>query len=838
MSKRFFRDLDEDDSEEEAIFKTIQSNESNTTHGNRSIKPLEFMYGAGTPTATSSTRTNGVSAMNLAPNTNSSISVPRKKRKKFLDDSSSDDHFDSAPSTGRSQRANIFSSSNVVDGKDIAHSLSQVSSQSPPKKHKRIADFFADSDIDADDISVDIAKNVHEEEADSMPKATSASSSSAGDGAIDFVATYGLVERSYGDEYRPYVESGEYKQANQELILYASDEKRLVLHKYAARQLLNHQVEGAKWLAKKFVEKRGGILGGKNKYLLLLLKIDDPYKMIILFLDEMGLGKTIQVAAFLNALYGKTGTSDVDKEWMRLKKRHDSSTEYPSATCKSYCEVLPTLIICPKTLVDNWKRELNKWGYFLLDILTADLDHDDADSIISRALIQRSELVLISYSQVGKFCQALSKVHWNVVIYDEGHLLKNPNNQTYERIAMINKSDCRLILTGTPLQNNLGELWALLHLLDKARYPDKKTFSKEIERPMKLGMSSHASKEDVKLAKKAQEVVDEIISDCLIQRKKNVLTGDSALKGKDEIIVLCDLSTLQQELYEYCLSLPDFENVRFHATLCPCNSGAMRAKCCPEFRFPYQRSLLPNQFKIDERAALWKEFHSNNNPCNPDRRVACPLCILLPCLNTLSKIASHPMLIQADPKSADVEKQNKTERFISATFPPDLVEKLGGTKRSNRFMTMKSTEISGKMKTLREMLAHFIRNDEKSLVFSIRTQVLDVLEAMCIAEGWKFLRLDGQTATKRRQQLVDEYNKDGDLMIFLISSKAGGVGLNLCSANKVIIFDVDWNPVVDMQSQDRAYRIGQMEHVSVYRLVAKGTIEEVNYVLQLNLECN
>lgn len=171
--------------------------------------------------------------------------------------------------------------------------------------------------------------------------------------------------------------------------------------------------------------------------------------------------------------------------------------------------------------------------------------------------------------------------------------------------------------------------------------------------------------------------------------------------------------------------------------------------------------------------------------------------------------------------------------FIENSLCPATQSMLGGPYKDNNILSHNNTETSGKMKTLQMMLDYFTGISEKTLVFSYSTMMLDILEDFIKSRGWNFLRLDGNTNTNIRQSLVNKFNNNKSYEIFLISSKAGGLGLNLKSATKVIIFDMSWNPSVDMQAQDRAYRIGQGEHVSVYRLVAKGTIEEVVYMKQL-----
>jgi SNF2 family DNA or RNA helicase len=167
------------------------------------------------------------------------------------------------------------------------------------------------------------------------------------------------------------------------------------------------------------------------------------------------------------------------------------------------------------------------------------------------------------------------------------------------------------------------------------------------------------------------------------------------------------------------------------------------------------------------------------------------------------------------------------------TLPQDLQNQLGGPIRTSVFTEKGKPDASGKMLTLQQLLRIFTDQGDKTLVFSQWTRMLDIIEDFVKARGWEYRRLDGSTPLPNRQKYVDEFNNTPAVQLFLISSKAGGLGLNLKSASKVIIFDMNWNPTVDQQAQDRAYRYGQTEHVSVYRLVTKGTVEEVVYMRQL-----
>jgi len=153
--------------------------------------------------------------------------------------------------------------------------------------------------------------------------------------------------------------------------------------------------------------------------------------------------------------------------------------------------------------------------------------------------------------------------------------------------------------------------------------------------------------------------------------------------------------------------------------------------------------------------------------------------------------------------------------------------------RSENFFDLSDPSHCGKLFVLGKLLKAFSERKEKVLVFSWSTQTLDILQAFCVRQAYRHHRLDGGTPSKQRQGLVDEFNSSPSAFVFLCSTKAGGVGINLQSASKVVVFDVNWNPSYDQQAQDRAYRIGQTKEVSVFRLVCQGTVEELVYMRQL-----
>jgi hypothetical protein len=268
-----------------------------------------------------------------------------------------------------------------------------------------------------------------------------------------------------------------------------------------------------------------------------------------------------------------------------------------------------------------------------------------------------------------------------------------------------------------------------------------------------------------------------------------------------------------------------------------------RKKCCHQRPLNYLR-FDAGQEMYDPRAPLWRWQHQHlidgQGNEDEDECLFCPFCISFAALDKLYKLSSHVSLLQVRKHPREFVEGTKGWKdaqkaldFARVAFPEDVVESLlGGYFREDGIMN-DHINLSGKMKVLAELLVEFDRRDDRLLIFSFSTQTLDLIQNFVKAQGYSFLRLDGSTPTKLRQGLVDQYQKDDSVFLFLISTKAGGLGLNLTAANVVIVFDVDFNPSNDEQSQDRAYRIGQKRDVLVIRLVSRGTVEELKYIRQI-----
>jgi len=560
----------------------------------------------------------------------------------------------------------------------------------------------------------------------------------------------------------------------------------------------------------------------------------------VCILADMGMGKTIQVIALLLAIFRKQGNSR-DLRENRRRRGLKSGEGYPP----------PCLVVVPSSVVANWGKELSIWGHFMF---TCCHSKSSVEQALAELRQGHLEVLVIGYSQMTINVSGLAGVTWSAVFFDEGHGLMNRKTEKYVAALQIGKNNScrtRMTLTGTPIQNKMEELWAILNLITQERFQTLENFKEHFSAPIRNAMSTkHAMAPAV--IQRGNERGQELhaMMECyMLKRKKESLVGEQKLKGKMEWVVLSDLTRLQRALYTHLMSLPDFENVRYAKLQCPCRSGLMRKECCDEYIRPVARGGgFP---ALDPRAALWHQMHPDGISCTK-----CPSCISLPVQNKLRCIYNDPALLQAPSASAaasyealhveDDTMEGRRDRIISAinqdiakvqtashdahkkvvdfltiSMPPDLLTELGGVYREREQQLFKEADQrSGKMSDLSILLQRFRDEGHKTLVFSESTKVLDLIEIQLKFGGWTFLRLDGTTSIKARAGLVDDFNRNSTIGVFLISSKAGGMGLNLTSATRVVHFDVNWNPTVDQQAQDRAYRIGQDQPVSVYELNA------------------
>lgn len=450
--------------------------------------------------------------------------------------------------------------------------------------------------------------------------------------------------------------------------------------------------------------------------------------------DEMGLGKTLQCIALM---------------WTLLKQ----SPEAGKTTIQK------CVIACPSSLVRNWANELVKWlgpdavNPFAIDgkATKAELTQQLRQWCIATGRAVTRPVLIVSYETLRLNCEELSNTPIGLLLCDEGHRLKNGESQTFEALNGLNVQR-RVILSGTPIQNDLSEYFSLLSFANPGLLGTQAEFRKHYEIPILKGRDANGTDADRQKGDERLAELLAVVNKFIIRRTNDILS--KYLPVKYEHVVFCSLSKFQLDLYNFFISSPEI------------------------------KSLLRGK---------------GSQP--------------LKAIGMLKKLCNHPDLLNLS------EDLPGSDEF----FPADYVPKdARGRDREVK------TWYSGKMTVLDRMLAR-IRQDtnDKIVLISNYTQTLDIFEKLCRHRGYGSLRLDGTMNVNKRQKLVDKFNNpEGEEFVFLLSSKAGGCGLNLIGANRLLLFDPDWNPAADQQALARVWRDGQKKDCFVYRFIATGTIEE------------
>ncbi|KAJ4302286.1 hypothetical protein N0V88_002429 [Collariella sp. IMI 366227] len=520
-----------------------------------------------------------------------------------------------------------------------------------------------------------------------------------------------------------------------------------------AQYLRDYQIAGVKFLHQRFVYQKGCILG-----------------------DDMGLGKTVQVAAFLTAAFGKTGDERDTKRMRKMRRAGDHW--YPRV-----------LIVCPGSLIQNWKNELNRWGWWHVDVYHGPGKED----VLQAARAGRLEIMITTYVTYKKMREAVNEVEWDCVVADECHVLKDRRSETTQAMDCVNAL-CRIGLTGTAIQNKYEELWTLLNWTNPGHFGTLTEWSNTITKPLTVGQSHDATLKQLSIARTtAKKLVQNLLPDFFLRRMKTLIAHQ--LPKKSDKVVFCPLTDIQSEAYQNFLDGVQINFIMSASELCDCGSGRKGGWCCHKF--------LPD-------GKSW-------------------MSAVFPSIMMLQKIANHLTLLI--PSVSDPNVKHGTELKVLQTCVPEGWEELYRNRDS--MLNLANPEFCGKWKILRKLLRFWHENGDKVLVFSHSVRLLRILQHLFHNTSYNVSFLDGSLSYEDRQKVVDDFNSDPSQFAFLISTKAGGVGLNITSANKVVIFDPHWNPSYDLQAQDRAYRIGQIRDVDVFRLVSAGTIEEIVYARQI-----
>ncbi|XP_029019312.1 DNA excision repair protein ERCC-6-like 2 isoform X2 [Betta splendens] len=498
--------------------------------------------------------------------------------------------------------------------------------------------------------------------------------------------------------------------------------------------------------------------------------------------DDMGLGKTVQVIGFLAAVLHKTGT------WEDVKKNRPQflQSQMPSSQSKP-SKVF--LIVAPLSVLYNWKDELDTWGHFQCVVIHGLRKEEE----LARIKKGRIEIALTTYETLRLCLDQFNNIDWSAVVVDEAHKIKNPNSQITQAMKEM-RCKIRIGLTGTILQNNLEELWCVMDWAIPGCLGSLGHFRTKYTDPIEQGQRHSATKRALATGRKTVKALARKISQWFLRRTKALIKEQ--LPKKDDRVVYCSLTDFQQTVYQAVLDTEDVKLLLRSSEKCDCQSGRTRRSCC---------------YKTNSAGVKIKTLYFSY-------------------LAILRKVANHAALLQST--TATSEKQVKYVTAIcQKVFQrfPDFVQRC----KDEAFEALTDPMYSGKMKVLQKLLKYYLQRRDKILLFSLSTKLLNVLENYCMAEGLDYSRLDGTTKSKERVQIVRQFNCSTHINLCLVSTMAGGLGLNFVGANVVVLFDPTWNPANDLQAIDRAYRIGQWRDVTVLRLISLGTVEEVIYLRQV-----
>lgn len=478
--------------------------------------------------------------------------------------------------------------------------------------------------------------------------------------------------------------------------------------------------------------------------------------------DVMGLGKTLQTIALLRTL----------------------ANQNPNGTIVPL--VKKAIVVTPVSLVMPWSKEVTKWlgRERMAPVAISEIPKSQAAELIRRfkdAVDQK--LLIISYEQLRIHLELLKQITFGIMVCDEGHRLKNPSSKLSQDLLSLNIPR-RVILSGTPFQNNLSEYYALADFVNPGALGSPEEFRADFERPISASKVRGSSTSIVQLGAERSRELIERTSSFILRRTSSVL--EAFLPQKHEVVVFCKPTTQQISAYTTVLS-----------SLGLCSENASK-----------------EEIGDDEAIEV------NMDEWDGDGRSA------LAAMTQLSKICNHPSLLL--PKDS------------AASFTPlqvsicDLL--LGNQSNDDREWKTRCADakFSGKFLVLQNLLDS-IRGStkDKVVIVSSFTKTLDLVAEMAKLKDWKSVRLDGSTDSAHRNHAIEQFQRDPSVFLFLLSTKAGGAGLNLFAANRLVLFDSCWNPAFDTQAQARIWRDGQTKTTWIYRLLTTGMLDEKIFQRQL-----
>lgn len=484
----------------------------------------------------------------------------------------------------------------------------------------------------------------------------------------------------------------------------------------------------------------------------------NKYHLHGILCDDMGLGKTLQTICII--------ASD---QYLRQQ-------DY-KITNSVQTRPLPSLVICPPSLTGHWENEFEKYSPFLTTLVYAG---GPSARLPLKDKIGSADIVITSYDVARNDLNVLTQYDYNYCVLDEGHIIKNSQSKLAKAVKSFS-SNHRLILTGTPIQNNVVELWSLFDFLMPGFLGTEKMFQERFAKPISASRNSKVSSKEQEAGVLALEALHKQVLPFMLRRLKEDVLSDLPPKIIQDYY--CELSDLQKQLYQ------DFAKK--------------------------QKNVVIKGLDDTTETTITEEPEGKTH--------------IFQALQYMRKLCNHPALVLSPnhPQQRQVEdylKQTKMDLHDIANAP-----KLGSLRTllyecgiGNPYADRKSGETN--MYTTDSVISQ-----HRALIFCQLKDMLDIVETDLFKKympSVTYMRLDGSVDPRDRQKVVKRFNEDPSIDCLLLTTKVGGLGLNLTGADTVIFIEHDWNPMNDLQAMDRTHRLGQTKVVNVYRIITKGTLED------------
>ncbi|CAH2353064.1 TATA-binding protein-associated factor Mot1p [[Candida] railenensis] len=503
----------------------------------------------------------------------------------------------------------------------------------------------------------------------------------------------------------------------------------------------------------------------------------NKYHLHGILCDDMGLGKTLQTICIVSS------------------DHHIRAEKYAETKSVEFRKV-PTLIICPPSLTGHWEQEINQYAPFLKVLVYA-----GGPSIRSalRDQFEEHDIVVTSYDVCRNDVDFVSKYDYNYCVLDEGHIIKNAASKLTKAVKKI-RAEHRLILSGTPIQNNVLELWSLFDFLMPGFLGTEKVFHDKFAKPIAASRTSKTSSKEQEAGALALESLHKQVLPFMMRRLKEDVLSDLPPKIIQDYY--CELSDLQRQLYK------DFANKQ---------KSTVKEEVSSAGKGTADSAVTTTDDMATSKTHIFQALQYMRKLCNH------PALVLSP---------QHPKFLEVTQylasKKSDLKSIEHSPKLMSLKT---LLLECGIGVSDSTYHKRKSDSASQSSMQQEQILSNEggVISEHRALIFCQLKDMLDIVENQLLKKhlpSVTYMRLDGSTDPRDRQSIVRKFNEDPSIDVLLLTTKVGGLGLNLTGADTVIFVEHDWNPMNDLQAMDRAHRLGQKKVVNVYRLITKNTLEE------------